>query len=99
MLAAEHRRAAAGLLALSYPLHPPAKLDQLRTAHFPDLRTPTLFVHGSKDGFGKIEEMRAALALIPAHTELMTIAGAGHDLGRGKLNWNEVIKEFEALNS
>jgi uncharacterized protein len=97
MLAAEHRRAAAGLLALSYPLHPPAKPDQLRTAHFPDLRTPTLFVHGSKDGFGTVEEMRTALALIPARAELMMIAGAGHDLGRGKLNWSEVVKAFEAL--
>jgi uncharacterized protein len=99
MLAAEKPETAAGLLALSYPLHPPAKPDQLRTAHFPALRTPALFVHGTKDGFGSIDELRSALALIPAHTELLTIAGAGHDLGRGKLNWSEVVKSFGNLVS
>ncbi len=97
MLAAEKPDVAAGLLALSYPLHPPAKPDQLRTAHFPALRTPALFVHGTKDSFGSIDEMRSALALIPARTELMAIAGAGHDLARGKLSWEEVVKGFIAL--
>jgi len=97
MLAAEKPKVAAGLLALSYPLHPPAKPDQLRTAHFPSLRTPTLFVQGTKDGFGSIEEMRSALALIPAHTDLLTIASAGHDLARGKLDWSEVVKRFQEL--
>ena len=97
MLAAEKPDVAAGLLALSYPLHPPAKLNQLRTAHLPSLRTPTLFVQGTKDGFGSIDEMRAALALIPARTELLTIAGAGHDLARGKLDWSEVVKAFVQL--
>jgi predicted alpha/beta-hydrolase family hydrolase len=97
MLAAEKPDVAAGLLALSYPLHPPAKPDQLRTAHFPALRTPTLFVHGTKDGFGGIDEMRIALALIPAHTELLTIAGAGHDLARGRLDWSALVKAFVEL--
>jgi uncharacterized protein len=99
MLAAEKPDVAAGLLALSYPLHPPAKPNQQRTAHFPALRAPTLFVHGTKDGFGSLDEMRAALALIPARTELLAIAGGGHDLGRGKLNWDEVVTSFQGLVS
>ncbi len=97
MLAAEKPDVAAGLLALSYPLHPPAKPDQLRTGHFPTLRTPTLFVQGTKDGFGSIDEMRSALALIAARTELLAIAGAGHDLARGRLNWDELVKSFVKL--
>jgi predicted alpha/beta-hydrolase family hydrolase len=97
MLAAERPDLAAGLLALSYPLHPPAKPAQLRTGHLPSLRTPALFVQGTKDGFGSIDEMRSALALIPARTELLIIAGAGHDLARGKLNWSEVVKTFVEL--
>src|SRR5215831_11913382 len=40
MLAAEQPQPVAGLLLLSYPLHPPRKFDQLRTAHFPQLKTP-----------------------------------------------------------
>jgi predicted alpha/beta-hydrolase family hydrolase len=69
-----------GLLLLSYPLHPPKRPGELRTVHFPKLYTPALFVHGTRDGFGAIEEMTAALKLIPAHTQLLPIEGAGHEL-------------------
>jgi uncharacterized protein len=84
MLAAEDAELFSALLLLSYPLHPPAKPGQLRTQHFPTLRTPALFVHGTKDSFGTVEEMTEALKLIPAATELVTIAGAGHDLRRAR---------------
>jgi predicted alpha/beta-hydrolase family hydrolase len=70
-----------GLLLLSYPLHPPRKPEQLRTQHLPNLRTPSLFIHGTRDPFGSIQEMTKALQLIPAKTELVTIEAAGHDLG------------------
>ena len=68
------------LLLLSYPLHPPRRPDELRTGHFPELKTPALFVHGTRDGFGSTDELIAALRLIPARTELLEIAGAGHEL-------------------
>jgi len=49
------------------------------------LRTPSLFIHGTRDPFGSIEEMQKALALIPAKTDLISVEGAGHDLGfKGK---------------
>jgi uncharacterized protein len=80
ILAAEDRTVAAGLLLLSYPLHPPRKPLELRTAHFPGLAVPALFVHGSRDPFGSIDEMTAALKLIPAATRLLEIAGSGHEL-------------------
>jgi uncharacterized protein len=70
-----------GLLLLSYPLHPPRKLEQLRVNHLPELRAPALFVHGTRDPFGSIEEMETALKMIPAKTELLRVDGAGHDLG------------------
>jgi uncharacterized protein len=69
-----------GLLLLSYPLHPPKRPDQPRTAHFPKLQTPALFVSGTRDGFGTIEEITAALNLISARTRLLPIEGAGHEL-------------------
>jgi len=71
----------AGLLLLSYPLHPPRKPEQQRTQHLPDLRTPTLFVSGTRDPFGSIEELGRAIKMIPAKTKLVAIEGAGHDLG------------------
>jgi predicted alpha/beta-hydrolase family hydrolase len=85
MLCAERPGSADGLLLLSYPLHPPRKPEQLRIQHLPALRTPALFVHGTRDPFGSIGEIDQALALIPAKTMLLTIEGAGHDLGfKGK---------------
>ena len=58
MLCAEEPDLVSGLLLLSYPLHPPGKPEQLRTQHLPNLRTPCLFVHGARDPFGSIEEIR-----------------------------------------
>lgn len=72
------------LLLLSYPLHPPGRRDVPRTAHFPELRTPALFVHGSVDPFGTLDEVETARRLIPARTELVPIEDAGHDLFRGR---------------
>ncbi len=83
MLAADDPQLAGALLLLSYPLHPPRRPADLRTAHFPKLETPALFVHGSRDPFASLEEMRSALALIPARTELIAIEKAGHELSRG----------------
>jgi predicted alpha/beta-hydrolase family hydrolase len=80
MLAAEQPQLANGLLLLSYPLHPPRKPAELRTAHFPQLKTPSLFVHGGRDPFGSHDEMKAALSLIPAQTMLLEIESAGHEL-------------------
>jgi uncharacterized protein len=69
-----------GLLLLSYPLHPPRKPAQLRTSHFPKLNKPAFFVHGTRDPFGTIPEMKSALEMIPAAHILFEVDGAGHDL-------------------
>jgi predicted alpha/beta-hydrolase family hydrolase len=92
MLCAEHPDLVPGLLLLSYPLHPPRKPEQQRTQHLPDLRTPTLFVHGSRDPFGSIAEIEQVLKMIPAKTKLLPIEGAGHDLGfKGKAKKEDLL--------
>ena len=101
LCAAEHELVS-GLLLLSYPLHPPRKPEQLRTQHLPNLRTPSLFVHGTRDPFGSIEELRRALQLIPAKTELIAVEDAGHDLGfKGKARLEElplrIFAEFKNI--
>jgi len=78
MVAAEDPKLADGLLLLSYPLHPPGKPTQLRTDHFGLLRTPVLFVHGTRDPFGSVEELREAMKLIPVAARLEVVDGAGH---------------------
>jgi predicted alpha/beta-hydrolase family hydrolase len=91
MLAAEEPGLVDRLLLLSYPLHPPQRPGELRTGHFPSLQVPALFVHGTRDGFGSIDEMAAALTLIPAQTQLLPVAGAGHEL-LTKRNRDEMAK-------
>lgn len=80
MLVAEEPTLVAGLLLLSYPLHPPRKPLELRTAHFPRLNTQSFFVHGTRDPFGSVEEMNTALQAISARHALLPIEGAGHEL-------------------
>ena len=55
----------AGLVCFSYPFHPPAKPDQLRTAHLLELTVPTLIVQGTRDEFGIPDEV-ATYGLSPA---------------------------------
>ncbi len=97
MLAAENPGLVEGLLLLSYPLHPPDKPDNLRTAHFPALRTPCVFVHGERDPFGTIAEMESAIKSIPARTRWCAVAGKGHDLrGAATRIAEEFLKEVNA---
>lgn len=97
MLAAERPGAADGVLLLSYPLHPPDKPQQKRTDYFPTLETPALFVHGTKDPFGSLEELREAIALIPARTDVLVMEGGAHDLRRGADFAAEMLTRLAAL--
>jgi hypothetical protein len=91
MLAADEPGLVEGLLLFSYPLHAPGKPERLRTEHFPRLRTPSVFVHGTADPFGSIAELRLAVSLIPAPTQVLPIERAGHDLRRGRLDLDAVV--------
>ena len=102
MLCAEEPDIAAGLLLLSYPLHPPRKPEQQRTQHLPDLRTKTLFISGTRDPFGSIAEIERAIKMIPALVKLIAVEGAGHDLGlKGKAKTEGlaelVLSEFSSF--
>lgn len=68
----------AGLVLLSYPLHPPGKPDKLRVEHFGDLAVPTLFVSGTKDPFATPDELQEHAAAIPGPVEFVWIEGQAH---------------------
>jgi hypothetical protein len=70
---------AAGLVLLSYPLHPPGRPEKLRTEHLAELGVPCLFVGGTRDPFGSPEEVEAATAAIPGPVTHVWLDGAGHD--------------------
>ena len=97
MACAERAGLADGLLLLSYPLHPPNKPAQLRTAFFPELQTPALFVHGTADPFATPEELREAIAAIPGRTDVIIVEGAGHDLRRAASLTTEILERFRAV--
>jgi len=73
----------AGLVCVSYPLHPPAQPKKLRVAHLPHVAAPSLFVSGTRDEFGAPDELRHHLATMPVAPEVQLIDGGRHDL-RGK---------------
>jgi hypothetical protein len=75
--------AAAALVLVSYPLHPPGRLDRMRTDHFPALDVPCLFVSGTRDAFGSPDELEAATATIPGSVTHVWVEGGDHGL-RGK---------------
>ena len=69
---------AAGLVLLSYPLHPPGKPERLRTEHFGALDLPVLFVSGRKDPFGSPAEFEWEVVAIPGPSTMVWLDG-GHD--------------------
>lgn len=71
---------AAGLVLISYPLHPPGKPDRLRIEHLRAITVPCLFVSGTRDAFGTPDELEAHTAAIPAPVEHAWLEGKGHDL-------------------
>jgi predicted alpha/beta-hydrolase family hydrolase len=48
---------AAGLICLGYPFHPPGDANRLRTKHLEKLRTPALILQGTRDSFGRPDEV------------------------------------------
>ena len=69
-----------GVIALGYPLHPPGKPEQLRTAHLPSIDIPVLIVQGERDAFGTPEELRPVIRTLKAPVTLQVIDGGDHSL-------------------
>jgi len=52
---------------------------------------PCVFVQGTADPFGSPGELRDAISSIPALTRMLPVAGAGHDLKRGRFDLLPVL--------
>jgi hypothetical protein len=86
---------AAALVLVSYPLHPPGKPDTLRTAHFPDLRVPCLFVSGRRDAFATPEELERETAAIGGPVTLVLVDG-DHSLRKSEGEAADVVAAWLA---
>jgi hypothetical protein len=73
---------AAGLVLISYPLHPPGKPEKLRTEHFPAITVPCLFVSGDRDAFGTPDELESATGAITGAVTHVWIERGRHELDR-----------------
>jgi uncharacterized protein len=72
---------ARGLVLLSYPLHRPGRPEDLRTEHWPSIRSPVLLLSGESDPFARVELLGESVKLL-ADAELVTYPGVGHGLTR-----------------
>ena len=70
----------AGVVCIGYPLHPPKKPEQLRTAHLPSVTAKTLFVSGTKDEFGTPAELQSAWSLMTQPPTTHFIENGRHEL-------------------
>jgi uncharacterized protein len=68
----------AGLVFLGYPLHPPGRPDRFRAAHLSDVKTPMLFVQGSRDAFGTPDELRPIITRAEPPADLYVVEGGDH---------------------
>ena len=85
---------ALGLTLISYPLHPPGKPEKSRTEHLPELDLPCLFVSGTKDAFGTVEELEAATASIPGPVTHVWLDGGDHGLRRRDDEVASIVRDW-----
>lgn len=88
--------AAAGLVLVSYPLHPPGRPDRPRTEHFSRLGVPCLFISGTRDAFGSPGEIEAALSGISGTVTLHWLPGGDHGLRGRDQEVAEIVASWTA---
>ena len=85
---------AQALVLVSYPLHPPGKPEKRRVEHLPLLEVPCLFVSGTRDAFGRPDELLAATAAIPGPVTHHWVEGGEHGLRRADAEVAQVVSEW-----
>lgn len=91
-----------GLVCLGYPFHAPGRPEKTRTEHLTSLKTPALFLQGTRDSLGNKDEV-AGYALSPA-IGLHWLEDGDHGFkprkksGRTEIqNWREAIDAISAF--
>ena len=94
---AQERLKVAGLVLVSYPLHPPAKPENMRTEHLPSVTVPTLCISGTKDTFGSPAELKRAFRKVPAEVTWHLVDRKGHDLKNADAEIVAAIRQWLGL--
>jgi predicted alpha/beta-hydrolase family hydrolase len=85
----------AALVLVSYPLHPPGRPERLRTAHFPDLHLPCLFVSGRRDAFASPAELEQETKAIPGPVTVVFVDG-DHSLRKSESAVADIVAPWLA---
>ena len=86
-----------GLVLISYPLHPPAKPENLRVNHFSRVIVPTLFIHGTKDPFGSPSELKKHAKAIEGDVTFHFIENGRHDLKGADDAIAQIVRDWVAM--
>ncbi len=88
-----------GLVCLGYPFHPSGRPEKVRTEHLLDLKTPALFLQGTRDSLGNPEDV--AGYKLSGSIRLKWLEDGDHGFkprkksGRSEQqNWDEAIAAF-----
>ena len=87
-LAAHPNDLVMGVIFYGFPLHAPGKPSVERAEHLKDVRSPMLFLQGSRDEFATWKLIEKVTSLLPL-AELVKIEGANHGFKAGK---QDIIK-------
>jgi predicted alpha/beta-hydrolase family hydrolase len=90
---------AAGLVLVSYPLHPPGRPEARRTEHFGRLLVPCLFVSGTRDAFGAPDELEDAIGAVGGPVTLRWVEGADHGMRRREAEAAQVVAAWLQASS
>ena len=84
---------AAGLVLLSYPLHPPGQPAKLRIEHLPQITVPVLAISGRNDPFGTPEELEEHFAVIPGPLTQIWVDG-DHTPNKAEKEITGLVKDW-----
>ena len=91
-LSARPNPAVKGIIFYGFPLHPPGKPSVDRAEHLKDVKTPMLFLQGTKDELATwnlIESVCSSLTL----ATLVKVEGADHGFKAGKQNIVQLLTD------
>ena len=84
-----------GIIFYGFPLHAPGKPSIERAEHLKGVRSPMLFLQGSRDEFAEWKLINSVCKKLPL-AELIKVEGANHGFKAGK---RDVIKELAMLSN
>ena len=85
------------LALLSYPLHPPGKVESLRVSHLHRIRRPTIFISGDKDPFGSPDLLEQYARKIRSQIQFHILERQNHDPKESEIVAELVAKWVDTL--